>query len=148
VQPAPPVSGRMTPASLDELDLLHRWSAAFCAEVNLPHPPDRDAVRRTIDAGLRFVWRDPDPVAMATAAGPTPSGIRIGSVFTPPERRRRGYATALVAALSQRQLDADRRFCFLFADLANLTSNAIYQKIGYRPVGEFQEIDFGAQKDE
>jgi len=44
--------------------------------------------------------------------------------------------------LSQRQLDRGRRFCTLFTDLANPTSNALYQRIGYRPIADFLEIRF------
>ena len=71
---------------------------------------------------------------MAGVGSQTPNGVRIGPVYTPPEARNRGYASALVAAISQAQLDAGRRFCFLFTDLANPTSNHIYQMIGYEPV--------------
>jgi hypothetical protein len=62
--------------------------------------------------------------------------MRVGPVYTPPAERRRGYAGALVAALSQRLLDEGREFCFLFTDLANPTSNHVYQEIGYEPVCE------------
>ena len=71
---------------------------------------------------------------MSGFGGPTPSGIRIGPVYTPPELRRRGYASALVAALTASLLESGRRLCFLFTDLANPTSNSIYQQVGYRPV--------------
>jgi len=40
-------------------------------------------------------------------------------------------------------LDEGRRFCALFTDLANPTSNRIYHKIGYRPVCDFDEYVFG-----
>ena len=60
--------------------------------------------------------------------------MRVGPVYTPPAERRRGYAGALVAALSQQLLDTGREFCFLFTDQANPTSNHIYQQIGYAPV--------------
>src|ERR671932_2648937 len=69
------------------------------------------------------VWHDGRPVSLAGYSGPTPNGIRVGPVYTPPEHRRRGYASACVAALSQLLLDGSRRFCFLFTDLANPTSN-------------------------
>jgi hypothetical protein len=62
--------------------------------------------------------------------------IRIGPVYTPPGLRRRGYASACVAAVSQAQLDAGRRFCFLFADIANRTSVHVYETIGYAPVSD------------
>jgi predicted GNAT family acetyltransferase len=54
-------------------------------------------------------------------------------VYTPPELRGRGYASALTAALTE-QLLQRRRFCYLYTDLANPTSNSIYRRIGYRPV--------------
>jgi predicted GNAT family acetyltransferase len=43
---------------------------------------------------------------------------------------------------SQAQLDAGRRFVFLFTDVANPTSNRIYQDVGYEPVIDFDRIDF------
>jgi hypothetical protein len=68
--------------------------------------------------------------------------VSVGPVYTPPERRGRGYATACVAALSQTILDEGWAFCTLFTDLANPTSNSIYQKIGYHPVCDFAEYRF------
>lgn len=81
---------------------------------------------------------------MAGAGGRTPNGIRISAVYTPPDLRCRGYASALTAAVSQDQLNRGRRFCFLFTDLANPTSNKIYQEIGYRPVCDYDLYRFGA----
>jgi hypothetical protein len=80
------------------------------------------------------------PVACAAAVGPSPNAIRIGPVYTPPENRRRGYASALVADLSQAQLDRGKAFTYLYADRDNETSNSIYQKIGYRVVAECDEM--------
>ncbi len=73
-------------------------------------------------------------VSLTGVGSQTPNGVRIGPVYTPPEARNHGYASALVAAASQAQLDDGRRFCFLFTDLANPTANHIYQTIGYEPV--------------
>lgn len=71
---------------------------------------------------------------MAGFSGKTPNGIRINLVYTPPKYRKKGYATSCIAALSQTLLDAGHKYCFLFTDLANPTSNHIYQTIGYQPV--------------
>jgi hypothetical protein len=71
-----------------------------------------------------------------------PNGIRIGPVYTPPELRRRGYASAVTAATSQAELDKGRRFIFLFTDLANPTANKIYQAIGYEPVIDVDQLTF------
>ena len=56
--------------------------------------------------------------------------------------RGHGYATSLTAAASADQLARGRRFCFLFTDLANPTSNAIYRSIGYEPVCDMDQYRF------
>ena len=81
-------------------------------------------------------------VSLVGAGGETPHGIRIGPVYTPPERRSRGYASSLTAAASQDQLDRGREFVFLFTDLGNPTSNKIYQAIGYEPVIDIDQVTF------
>jgi predicted GNAT family acetyltransferase len=65
-------------------------------------------------------------------------------VYTPPQHRGRGYASALTAAASQDQLDRGHRYCFLFTDLSNPTSNKIYQSIGYEPVCDVDMYRFEA----
>ena len=76
--------------------------------------------------------------------GRTPNGARVGPVYTPPEFRRRGYASAVVAGVSRRLLDEGRRYCFLYTDLANPTSNRIYQDIGYEPACDSRDYRFQA----
>ena len=109
--------------------------------------PDAASTAHVVDhrleadsAGVVF-WEDGPMVSLAAFGNPTPNGIRIGPVYTPPEYRRRGYASALVAELSERLLEK-RRFCFLFTDLVNPTANRIYEQIGYRRVCEAAEIVF------
>ena len=80
-----------------------------------------------------------EPVSMASYGGRTPTGIRIGLVYTPPRHRRRGYATSLVAEQSRWLLEQGYRSCFLYTDLSNPTSNAIYERIGYRRVADSTE---------
>ena len=87
------------------------------------------------------IWQDERPVSMAVAQGETPNACRVGYVYTPPEARGRGYASALVAELSQRMLDSGLSFCVLYADLSNPTSNAIYQRIGYEAICDVRDID-------
>ena len=125
------------------------WFRAFVAEALPPadHPTSvqdaEDTASYWIGGGGLWVWVDAGGlVAMAGASGRTPNGIRVGAVYTPPDKRRRGYASSLVAALSQAQLDSGRRFCFLYTDLANPTSNKIYQDIGYEPVCDVDEYRF------
>lgn len=154
VLPPRSASGRMRQATPDELDLMAAWGAAFDEETDLPRMDSRARAKTWLDAGGLFVWEDvvetgpgapgsdPEPVCMAAAVGFTRHGARIGFVYTPRERRGHGYGTACTAALSQRLLDEGRRFCCLYTDLANPTSNRIYQQIGYRPVCDVAEAWF------
>ena len=104
-------------------------------------PGDRGEQLRGLDAGF-WVWEDRGRVVwVARYGGPTPNGIRIGPILAA-ERRGHGYATALVAELSAWLLAGGRRFCFLYTDLANPTSNAIYRRIGYRQVCDSANIAF------
>ena len=141
------VPGAMRIAGTAERDLLVSWMHAFLAEA-LGHPRSVEA-EILIDGALRtgsrifYLWEvDGRPVSMAGVTGPTPNGIRIGPVYTPTEERGHGYASALTAAASQAQLDQGRRFVFLFTDLANPTSNKIYQAIGYEPVTDVDQWSF------
>ena len=146
VIPPRPVAGRMRAARPSDRDVVARWLYAFGTEAqpHLEHSAEaaRENADRWIDGGTLRLWEDEAVVSMAGTSGPTPRGIRVGAVYTPPERRRRGYASALVAALSQEQLDAGKEFCFLYTDLANPTSNKIYQDIGYEPVADVDEYRF------
>ncbi len=148
------VSGSARVATAGDRALALRWWIAFGEEVLHVGGPGRDRPEATLDhrlssptAGI-LLWEDGGkPVSLAGWGGRTPNGIRVGPVYTPPELRGRGYATALTAELSQRLLDGrlfegGRRFCFLYTDLANPTSNALYERIGYRRVAESAEIVF------
>ena len=139
----------MRPADSADRPVVEEWFRAFEAEADLPVSEGRAAalaVRRAVDAGRVFLWDDDGAVAQAAINGTTPHGVRVGTVYTPPSHRRRGYATALVAALSHHCLAQGRAFCLLFTDLANPTSNAIYPKVGYLPIADFEDIDFVAAK--
>lgn len=141
VVPPAPVSGRARAATLRDRDFLLGWWRDFSVEALPEDEPDQERLARSLDyrftspaAGIAL-WEDAGRIVSMTGFGsPTPTGIRIGPVYTPPEHRRRGYASALTAQVSAEQLAAGRSFCFLYTDLANPTSNKIYVEIGYRRV--------------
>ncbi len=149
IPPAHP-AGAARPADESDRELLLDWLHAFSVEA-LDEEADEPSLQRMIDIRVTAdadhgftLWEDEGrPVSLTGFGSPTPSGIRIGPVYTPPERRGRGYASALVAEVSQSQLDAGRRFCFLYTDLANPTSNKIYVDIGYERVCDSLQLDFG-----
>jgi len=135
--------GSLRPATENDAGRIVRWMVAFQQEAAPNSPrPSPDMTHARIAEGDVFLWDDGGPVSMAVKTRPTRHGISVSWVYTPPELRRRGYATACVAALSRQLLDAGFDYCTLFTDLSNPTSNAIYQQIGYRPVCDYQEIKF------
>jgi GNAT superfamily N-acetyltransferase len=150
VIPPRPAPGELTRARPEHRGVLAAYARAFHDEAfgAAPTPAqDYDAMAERWIRGIGrtgYLWVDEGrPVSLAGAGGLTPSGIRVGPVYTPPELRGRGYASNLVAGVSQLQLDAGRRFVFLFTDLANPTANHIYQAIGYEPVNDVDEYGFG-----
>lgn len=138
------VPGELRLATPADQKMAARWTSAFQAEA-LPHEPRQDVsaiVEKRIANRSLYLWDDDGPVSMAGAGRPTAHGITINLVYTPPERRRRGYASTCVAHLSQRMLEGGYAFCTLYTDLANPTSNHIYQALGYRPVYDIDEYLF------
>ncbi|MCX6130735.1 MAG: GNAT family N-acetyltransferase [Proteobacteria bacterium] len=131
------VPGHMRLTEPKDEDLLMEWLPCFFEDCRLPANQGQiEKITKTAIEQQTFgFWMDQGrEVAMAAALGPTPHGIRISYVYTPPEYRGRGYGSAVTAAVSQQQLDRGRNFCFLYTDLQNPTSNRIYQKMGYQPV--------------
>ena len=148
VTPPPQVPGAMRRADSADRHVVERWYRAFDEEADPSIGESRasELSGRATQAGRLFVWDDNGPVAQAAINGTTPNGARIGVVYTAPAHRRRGYATALVSALSHHCLASGFALCFLFTDLANPTSNAIYARIGYQPVADFEDIDFATRE--
>ena len=141
------VAGAMRPYEAADRQIAIDWLQAFFDEASPDAPEGR--VERIVDEraagrGSFVLWEDEGRVvSLAGHAGETPNGFRVGPVYTPPDLRGHGYASALTAALTE-QLLAQKRFCFLFTDLANPTSNSIYQRIGYRPVTDITLWRFAA----
>ncbi len=153
VSPPRPAPGRARPATSDDVRTLTAWHTAFHAEAMPQHPrPTEQEAERSVLAwlGHLFVWEDAgQPVAQAGTAGPTRGpggggGLRINAVYTPPELRGRGYASNLVAHVSQTVLADGYDFAFLYTDLSNLISNAIYRRLGYRHMADSREEVLGS----
>jgi uncharacterized protein len=136
-------AGRIRLAQTADRELVSAWIAAFSREAV---PSERlnaaEVAAERIDRESLFLWEDAQPVSVASWSGKTPNGVRINLVYTPPEFRGRGFASACVRALTSRLLAQGNRFCFLFADLGNPTSNRIYQGIGYRSVCDMTHYEF------
>jgi GNAT superfamily N-acetyltransferase len=144
VEPVPRPSGGARVATADDISWVSAAQHDFIEEIQLPDDAARlrSLVPRRIEQGQIWIWDDAGAVAFAGWTDAPPDAGRIAPVYTPPHARGHGYATALVAALSQALLDAGRQRLFLITDLANPVSNSIYAKVGYQPQSDLFHFDF------
>jgi GNAT superfamily N-acetyltransferase len=132
------VAGRQRVANPADESVLERWWAEFHIEAfgTVPGgPPGTEPV---------VLWEvEATPTSMAMVRRPAAGVSRIGPVYTPPNRRGRGYGSAVTAAAAQWAKGHGVADVVLFTDLSNPVSNAIYQRIGFRPVADSARLDFG-----
>ncbi|WP_344405011.1 GNAT family N-acetyltransferase [Dactylosporangium fulvum] len=151
---APPASvpGRPRLADPDDLPLLTGYRQGFDRDTHTRSRRSTEVVKADIawwlDLGYGFVlWEvDGEPVSLAVARSPVLEMSRIAVVYTPPEARGHGYASAATASAARWAIDAGAEHVLLHTDLANPTSNAIYQRIGFRPVDDCVELEFTEAK--
>ncbi len=144
--PDRPCDGAPRVAGEADAALLEPWFAAFELEGNNRASTDvAAAVRERLSYGGITVWEAAgQPVSIAGITRKVAGAVRVGSVYTPPELRGRGYASAVTAAASQRALDTGAEEVLLYTDLANPVSNSIYQHLGYRPAEDRLELAFSS----
>ena len=134
-------AGEMTFCERNDTRLFADWLLEFAKEA-LPHDPGNSerflAIAETkIQNREAYLWKvNGEPTAVAQVGRPTKNGISISGVYTPRELRGRGYASNLVAQISENMLGNGKSFCVLYTDAGNPTSNKIYQNLGYEIVAE------------
>ena len=145
--PEPPPPGRARAAGVADLGDAMAWFAAFCEELHLPVTEKESRARQQIDEGRLWLWEDAAGVPVALAGRNAAAGgvARIGCVYTPPERRGRGFAGAVTAACSADALARGVERVVLFTDLGNPAPNAVYQRIGFRPLSDHRVVRFGRE---
>jgi RimJ/RimL family protein N-acetyltransferase len=140
--PPRPAPGALRAAAPEERDLLVGWTREFILEANVA---GAEQAAEIVDGRMRhrrlLVWEDGRPVSMLVLNPQVGGVVRIGDVYTPPGYRSRGYAGSAVAAASRGALDSGADRCMLFTDLTNPTSNKIYAEVGYRRLGDWEEIE-------
>ena len=144
--PATGVPGVARPATPDDLDLGTRWLEQFAIDADVLVSDPRESFRLRLGAN-RFWVVDGEPVSLAGHAPLVESeGVvvaRVGPVYTPAEHRRRGYAAAITSAVTA-ELVSRADVVMLYTDAANPTSNAVYERLGYRVVDEVVDLDVAA----
>jgi RimJ/RimL family protein N-acetyltransferase len=142
--PRPSPAGRARVATAGDRDLLLAWHVAFHREAQSGPAAGEAIVDDRLSYGGITLWETAGTaVSMAGVTRLLAGHVRVAPVYTPPQWRGHGYAAAVTSAVSQAALDAGARDVVLFTDLANATSNALYQRIGYRPVADRVEWSFG-----
>ncbi|MDQ0684489.1 putative GNAT family acetyltransferase [Streptomyces achromogenes] len=144
--PGPVPAGRARVAAAGDRDLLMRWHDAFLDDTGARTGQDAGAwADSRIAYGGITLWETPDgaPVAMSGATPEVAGQVRVAPVYTPPALRGRGYAGAATVEVSRAAQASGAAEVLLFTDLANPTSNGLYQRIGYRPVADFAVYEFG-----
>jgi predicted GNAT family acetyltransferase len=143
LSPPAAVAGKPRLASPADLPLVVAWFRAFEHESGAAGGDATELASDRLTRGAVLLWEvDGVPVSLAGRT-PTVAGVsRIGPVYTPPGERRRGYGAAVTAELTRSALSAGASHVVLFTDLANPTSNGVYQRIGYRPVSDRLLLSF------
>ena len=80
------------------------------------------------------------PVAYSAFNARLPEIVQVGGVWTPPDRRGRGYARAVVAgSLLEARAEGVRR-AVLFT--SNPMARRAYEALGFRKIGEYGLVIF------
>jgi RimJ/RimL family protein N-acetyltransferase len=140
--PDPPPPGAARACEEADLELAMAWHAAFVEELALPGSEPEARVRQQIAEGRLWLWEDDGPAALAGRNAAAAGTARVGSVYTPPERRGRGYGGAVTAACCADALARGVERVVLFTDRSNPAPNKVYQRIGFRPVSDFRVTHF------
>jgi predicted GNAT family N-acyltransferase len=148
LRPPNAVPGAARLATGDDRRQLVEWVGLFLHET-FSQRDEAEAGQFVDNAGRvadRFVLWDVGGtlVSMAMLRAAAADVSRIGPVFTPLPQRGHGYGSAVTAAAAELAHRSCTPDVVLFADLANPTSNAIYQKIGFEPVADSIRIAFAA----
>jgi len=140
----PNLEGNLKIATEDDLPLIGKWMDTFFEEsLQISDSEGAKATaKKKISRKEVYLWEKVSIVAMTCIARHTANGISINYVYTPNHQRKKGYGTKLVAQVSTLMLKKGYKFCTLFADQDNPSTNRIYQRIGYKTVGEFRTVEF------
>ena len=137
--PSAPAPGSLRRAFAADVPVARAWMAGFIHDTGVRYV-GADTAERLIEERRLYLWVDGEPRCMVGAVRDTPNTTGVAAVYTARPFRNRGYASIAVATLSQQLLDSGRTSCFLYTDLENPASNAVYRRVGYEPIDDVVEI--------
>jgi predicted GNAT family acetyltransferase len=145
VNPVRKPVGTKQQALPEHAPLILEWINAMSAETASGNQAawTLEDVSACIQDGVFYLWcAGGEPAAMAFYNRPTRRSVAISGVYTAPEKRGQGFATALVAGMCAQALADGREFITLFTDVENPVSNAVYQHVGFYPVCDYHQYRF------
>ncbi|MFC4505948.1 MULTISPECIES: GNAT family N-acetyltransferase [Streptomyces] len=147
----PPPEGRGRIVGRQDHEHLMRWCRELAADLGESVTIDAASWADTRFAEKSYIfWETPDgtPVSMAGVNPMVAGMVRVDPVYTPAHLRGRGYAAAVTAEVSRAALASGAKEVVLFTDAGNPTSNALYQRLGYRRVADWAPYDFACTEPE
>ena len=137
--------GNLRAATEKDIELLTRWVDAYHRDLRgLVDPLLAHGIARALVAERdAFFWENGEPVSMAAKVRPTPNGVSVSYVYTPPLFRGRGYATACLGSLSRALLKLGWKFCVAHSSSNNSVYQRVLERVGYSVVSELSEYGFG-----
>ncbi|MFF4753220.1 GNAT family N-acetyltransferase [Streptomyces sp. NPDC002514] len=143
--PKPHPDGHSRPVGEQDHEHLMHWCRELAADLGETVIIDAGSWAGTRFAEKRYTfWQTPDgtPVSMAGLNPMIAGMVRVDPVYTPAHLRGRGYAAAVTTAVSRAALAAGATEVVLFTDAGNPTSNALYQRLGYRRIADWAPYEF------
>ncbi|MDR3594488.1 GNAT family N-acetyltransferase [Clostridium sp.] len=139
------VQGKLIKAKLSNADIVTEFLVGFsfdCFGVQAIKEKQIPIVESMIKSGNLYLWEVDNKICgMVNIAHRSKRYARINCVYTSPEQRKRGYASAMVAELSS-ILIKEGLTPMLYADIKNSNSNKVYKTIGFIESGRIDNIIF------
>lgn len=142
---------KVTREDKDAFEIAVQFGGGFIADCFPKHREPLEEARKTVgrhvDHNGIYLWKNEDGkfVSMAGNHRDSKNAGSIGWVYTPSEYRGKGYGSMVTHGVTQEVFNKGKTLANLFTDMANPTSNSIYQKIGYKLIGHSYQIEFKQQ---
>jgi hypothetical protein len=140
---------KIIPATIDHYDVVYNFVKGFTEDC-FPNEPfnENDCIKSTeqhIERGNYYLLKNKygEFISAATNNRQTENSGCISWVYTPKNYRGNGFGSLVTALVTREILNSGKKFCNLFTDLSNPTSNGIYQNIGYKLIAKAKHFRIG-----
>ncbi len=142
----------LRPARPEDFALVYQSGADLRAEEleEDPRVADPEGYARRVHAecrdGYTYLWLEGGQLLFrASLSALTADAVQISGVYTPPERRNRGYAQRGLAELCARFFARARAAC-LFVNDFNAPALAVYRRLGFRTCAAWATAFYGTRR--